>query len=59
MNYLIIGKLKEIKQMQNDIKLEDLKYATNRGDNYDNLLSTVFLGHIHERNLSLEDADKE
>ena len=62
LNDLIINKLKEIMQLQNNIKLDDLEYATKRRKNYNfsrYSLTIVFLKDIHEINLSLEYADEE
>ena len=50
MNDLIIDKLKETMQLQNNIKLRDLEYTTKRGKH---------LRDAHEGNLSLKDADEE
>ena len=35
LNCLIIDKLKKIKQLQNIVELDDLKYTTKRRINYD------------------------
>ena len=59
---MIIDKLREIMQLQNNIKLDDLEYTAKREKHYNFCkysLSIVFLRDIHEGNLSLEDADKE
>ena len=48
MNDLIIGKLKEIIQLQSNIKLDDLEYIAKRGKH---------LRDIHEGNLPLKDTD--
>ena len=62
MNNLIIGKLKEIKELQNVIKLNELHYITKNGKHYDFsgfLLPIIFLRDIHEGFLSKEFVDKE
>ena len=59
---MIVDKLKEIMQLQNNIKLDDLEYPTKRGKRYNfrrYSLHVVPLRDIHKGNLSLEDADKE
>ena len=59
MNGFIIDKLKGIKQLQNSVKLDDLKYATKRGK-YNGFskysLPIVFLRDKHKGSLSVEDA---
>ena len=60
LNDLIIDKLKPIMQLQSNIKLDDLEYATKRGKRYNFSrcsLPIVFLRDIQGGNLSLEDAD--
>ena len=55
-------KLKEIEQLQNNIKLEDLDYTTKRGKKYGfskYSLAIAFSRDLYEGNLSLEDAHKE
>ena len=62
LNDLVIDKLKEIMQLKNNIKLDNLGYTTKRGKIYSfskYTLPIVFLRDIHEGNLSLEDANKE
>ena len=61
MNELIIDKLKEIKQLRNNIKLDDLEYTTKRGknDGFSKYSLPIFLKDIYEENLSIEDAGKE
>ena len=55
LNDLIIYKLKEIKEIQNNIKLDDLEYARKRRKNYD---FSKYKRYMHEESFSLEDADK-
>ena len=54
-NCLILDRLKEIKQLQNDIELNELYYETkNRNDNSSKTsLPTIFLRNTH----TIEDAD--
>ena len=63
MNNLIIDKLKEIKQLQSLIKLNELGYRTKKnGRNCDfskYSLPVVFLRDIHEGVLEIKDPDKE
>ena len=62
LNHLIIDGPKEIIQLQNNVKLDDLEYTPKRGkcDNCSRYsLPIVFLRDMHEGNLSLEDAQKE
>ena len=57
----IIEKIKEIKQLQNNIKLDDLGYTTKRRKYYSfsKYLLSIVSWEIHEGNMSLEDPDKE
>ena len=63
MNDLVIVKFKKIKQLQNNVRLDDLtKKTTTRGRYYNfskYSLPIVFTRDIHKRNLSLQDADVE
>ena len=62
MNDLIINKLKDIKQLQNNIKLVELEHTGKRGKHYIfsiYSLPIVFLRDIQEWNLSVEDAGEE
>ena len=52
---LIINKLKEIKEIQNNIKLDDLEYTRKRRKNND---FSKYKRYMHEESFSLEDADK-
>ena len=57
----IIDKLKEIKQIQNLIKLDELDYVTKKGKRNDFRefsLAIAFLRDIHEVILSIEGIDK-
>ena len=58
----MIDKLKEIKQLQNNITLDDLEYTAKRGKHYVFIkysLAIIFLRDMHEGHLSLEEAGKE
>ena len=59
---MLIDKLKEINQLQNSIKLDDLEYTAKSGPNYVfsiYYLPIVFLRDINERIFSLKHANKE
>ena len=62
LNDQIVDKLKEITQLQNNLKLYDLEYTALIGKHC-NLtrysLAIVFLRDMHEENLSLEDTNEE
>ena len=62
MNDLIINKLKDIKQLENNIKLVELEHTGKRGKHYvfsKYSLPIVLLRDIQEWNLSVEDAGEE
>ena len=61
-NDLITDKLKEIVQLQNKIKLDDLEYTTKRRKLYNfsrYTLPITFLRDMHEGNFSLKEVDEE
>ena len=63
LNDLVIVKFKKIKQLQNNVRLDDLTKKTTARGRYYNFskysLPIVFTRDIHKRNLSLQDADVE
>ena len=61
-NDVITDKLKEIVQLQNKIKLDDLEYTTKRRKHYNfsrYTLPITFLRDMHEGNFSLKEVDEE
>ena len=62
MNDFILDRLKEINQLQNSIKLNNLNYKVKSGKNYNfsiTSLPSIFLRNIHTGVISIKDADKE
>ena len=62
MNDFILDRLKEINQLQNSIKLNNLNYKVKSGKNYNfsiTSLRSVFLRNIHTGVISIKDAGKE
>ena len=57
---MIIDKLKEIMQLQNNIKLDNVEYTAKKRNVIilASALYLLFLGDIHEGHLSLKDADE-
>ena len=57
---MVIDKLKEIIQLQNNIKLGNVEYTAKKRNAIilANALYLLFLGDMHEGHLSLKDADE-
>ena len=56
---MIIEKLKEIVQLQNNVKLDNIQQREEKNIISEILTTYYFLGYIHKEYLSIENANKE